>query len=58
VMADQAGDLHRIASELRLHAQFEESGLSVAGGRGHSGPREPRPGRRSSHRRRGRTRAR
>ena len=35
VMADQAGDLHRIASELRLHAQFEESGLSVAGGRGH-----------------------
>ncbi len=58
VMADQAGDLHRIASELRLHAQFEESGLSVAGGRGHSGPRAPRPGRRSSHRRRGRTRAR
>ena len=58
VMADQAGDLQRIASELRLHAQFEESGLSVAGGRGHghAAPRPPRAGRRSSHRRRGRAR--
>ena len=41
VMADQARDVGRIAAELRLHAQFAESGLSAGGGRGHS---KPRPG--------------
>ncbi len=39
VMHEQAHDIGRIASDLRLHAQFEESGLSAAGGRGHGRPR-------------------
>jgi ATP-dependent RNA helicase RhlE len=39
VMRDQAHDVGRIADELRLHAQFAESGLSAAGGRSHSRPR-------------------
>ena len=39
----------KIADELRLHAQFEESGLSAAGGRGHSRPRPSRGPRRSGH---------
>ncbi len=56
VMRDQAHDVGRIASELRLHAQFAESGLSAAGGRDHSRPR-PRSGpRRAAHRRAGRAR--
>ena len=56
VMRDQAHDVGRIASELRLHAQFAESGLSAAGGRDHSRPR-PRGGpRRAAHRRAGRAR--
>ena len=44
VMAEQARDVKRIAHDLRLHAQFEQSGLSQAGGREH---RRPQPGRRS-----------
>ncbi len=39
VMHEQAHEIGRIASDLRLHAQFEESGLSAAGGRGHGRPR-------------------
>jgi ATP-dependent RNA helicase RhlE len=52
VMADQARDVGRIADELRLHAQFAESGLSAGGGRGHSKPRPASRGRgrRRSHR--------
>jgi ATP-dependent RNA helicase RhlE len=56
VMHDQAHDVGRIASELRLHAQFEESGLSAAGGRGHSRPRPRAGSRRAAHRRAGRAR--
>ena len=46
VMNDQAHDVSRIADELRLHAQFAESGLSAAGGRSHS---RPRPKQQASH---------
>jgi ATP-dependent RNA helicase RhlE len=46
VMRDQAHDVGRIADELRLHAQFAESGLSAAGGRSHS---RPRPKQQASH---------
>jgi ATP-dependent RNA helicase RhlE len=58
VMRDQAHDVGRIASELRLHAQFAESGLSDAGGRGHTRPRAKSGPRRAAHRRAGRTRGR
>ena len=40
VLADQANDVGKIAHALRLHAQFEESGLSSAGGRSHQRPRQ------------------
>jgi ATP-dependent RNA helicase RhlE len=56
VMHDQARDVGRIASELRLHAQFEQSGLSAAGGRGHGRPRPKSGPRRAAHRRAGRVR--
>ena len=49
VMHDQAHDVGKIAHELRLHAQFEQSGLSAAGGRGHGKPRPSRGPRRSGH---------
>ena len=42
VMADQARDIGRIAHALRLHAQFEQSGLSDAGGRDHRRPQRRR----------------
>jgi ATP-dependent RNA helicase RhlE len=51
VMHDQARDVGRIASELRLHAQFAESGLSAAGGRDHTRPRSKGGTRRAAHRR-------
>ena len=54
VMHDQAHDVGRIASELRLHAQFAESGLSAAGGRDHRRPRAKGGPRRAAHRRAGR----
>ncbi|HEV3375673.1 MAG TPA: DEAD/DEAH box helicase [Thermoleophilaceae bacterium] len=50
VTGDQAATVGRIASELRLHAQFAQSGLSEAGGRTHS---RPRGSRRRGGRRRG-----
>jgi ATP-dependent RNA helicase RhlE len=50
VMHDQAHDVGRIASELRLHAQFAESGLSAAGGRDHRRPRPKSGSRRTAHR--------
>ena len=46
VMADQAHDVGRIAHALRLHAQFEQSGLSDAGGRDHRRPQRRRNRRR------------
>ena len=54
VMHDQAHDVGRIASELRLHAQFAESGLSAAGGRDHRRPRQKGGPRRAAHRHAGR----
>jgi ATP-dependent RNA helicase RhlE len=48
VTGEQAASVGKIASELRLHAQFAQSGLREAGGRSHSGG--PR---RSGARRRG-----
>jgi ATP-dependent RNA helicase RhlE len=58
VMSEQAGDVGRIAADLRLHAQFAESGLSAAGGRGHGRPRAKGGSRRAAHRRAGRARGR
>jgi superfamily II DNA/RNA helicase len=58
VMGDQVRDVGRIASDLRLHAQFAESGLSAAGGRGHRTPRSKRGPRRSPHPRGSRARGR
>jgi ATP-dependent RNA helicase RhlE len=58
VMRDQAHDVGRIASDLRLHAQFAESGLSTAGGRAHGGPRPKRGPRRPPHPRGSRARGR
>jgi superfamily II DNA/RNA helicase len=58
VMRDQANEVGRLASDLRLHAQFAESGLSAAGGRGHGGPPPKRGPRRAPHPRASRTRGR
>ncbi len=49
VTREQAADVGKIAHELRLHAQFAQSGLSEAGGRSHSrsnggSPSRPRGG--------------
>jgi ATP-dependent RNA helicase RhlE len=44
VTGEQATTVGKIASELRLHAQFAQSGLSEAGGRSHSRPSGSRPG--------------
>jgi ATP-dependent RNA helicase RhlE len=49
VTGEQAASVAKIASELRLHAQFAQSGLSEAGGRTHARPR-------GQHRRGGRRR--
>jgi ATP-dependent RNA helicase RhlE len=38
VTGEQRGTVGKIASELRLHAQFAQSGMSEAGGRAHSRP--------------------
>jgi ATP-dependent RNA helicase RhlE len=58
VMHDQAQDVGRIASDLRLHAQFAESGLSAGGGRSHGAPRPKRGPRRAPHPRTRRARGR
>jgi superfamily II DNA/RNA helicase len=42
VTGEQAATVGQIASELRLHAQFAQSGISEAGGRRHSRPRGAR----------------
>jgi superfamily II DNA/RNA helicase len=46
VTGEQATTVGKIASELRLHAQFAQSGLSESGGRSHSRPRGRGPRRR------------
>jgi ATP-dependent RNA helicase RhlE len=46
VTGEQAATIGKIASELRLHSQFAQSGLSEAGGRTHSRPRRSRRRRR------------
>jgi superfamily II DNA/RNA helicase len=56
VTGEQATTVGRIASELRLHAQFAQSGFSDAGGRSHSrtsGSRRGSASRRGGGRRRG-----
>jgi ATP-dependent RNA helicase RhlE len=56
VTGEQATTVGKIASELRLHAQFAQSGFSDAGGRSHSRPSGSRRGsasRRGGGRRRG-----
>jgi ATP-dependent RNA helicase RhlE len=56
VTGEQAITVGKIASELRLHAQFAQSGFSDAGGRSHSRPRSSRrdsASRRGGGRRRG-----
>jgi ATP-dependent RNA helicase RhlE len=58
VMHEQAHDVRRIASDLRLHTQFAESGLSAEGGRGHGAPRPKRGPRRAPHPRTSRVRGR
>jgi ATP-dependent RNA helicase RhlE len=58
VMHDQAQDVGRIASDLRLHAQFAESGLSAEGGRSHGAPPARRGPRRAPHPRGSRARGR
>jgi ATP-dependent RNA helicase RhlE len=64
VTGEQSKVVGKIASELRLHAQFAQSGMSEAGGRMHSRPSggEPRgrkhPGQRGGRGRSGRQRSR
>ena len=56
VTGEQVATVGKIASELRLHAQFAQSGFSDAGGRSHSRPSGSRRGsasRRGGGRRRG-----
>ena len=55
VTGEQSKVVGMIASELRLHAQFAQSGMSEAGGRTHSRPSGPKPQHRQ-HRQRQRSR--
>jgi superfamily II DNA/RNA helicase len=55
VTGEQSKVVGQIASELRLHAQFAQSGMSEAGGRTHSRPRPSGPKR--QHRQRQRSRS-
>jgi ATP-dependent RNA helicase RhlE len=54
VTGEQSQTVGKIASELRLHAQFAQSGMSEAGGRTHSRPSGPK--RRNRQRQRQRSR--
>jgi ATP-dependent RNA helicase RhlE len=42
VTGEQSKVVGKIASDLRLHAQFAQSGMSEAGGRTHSRPSGPK----------------
>jgi superfamily II DNA/RNA helicase len=57
VTGEQSQTVGKIASELRLHAQFAQSGMSEAGGRTHSRPSGPKRHQRQ-HRQRQRQRSR
>jgi ATP-dependent RNA helicase RhlE len=56
VTGEQSQTVGKIASELRLHAQFAQSGMSEAGGRTHSRPSGPKRQQRQ-HRQRQRSRS-
>ena len=56
VTGEQSQTVGKIASELRLHAQFAQSGMSEAGGRTHSRPSGPKRHQRQ-HRQRQRSRS-
>ena len=58
VTGEQSKVVGQIASELRLHAQFAQSGMSEAGGRTHSRPSGPRPQHRQQRQHRQRQRSR
>ncbi|MEA2333506.1 MAG: ATP-dependent helicase RhlE [Thermoleophilaceae bacterium] len=61
VTGEQARDVGKIASDLRLHAQFAQSGMSEAGGRTHGKPggqRSSKPGGRTHAKTDGRMHAR
>jgi superfamily II DNA/RNA helicase len=51
VTGEQSKVVGQIASELRLHAQFAQSGMSEAGGRTHGRPSGPKPQQRQQRRR-------
>jgi superfamily II DNA/RNA helicase len=53
VTREQAATVSAIASELRLHAQFAQTGWSEAGGRGHAAVDAGAPRRGRGNRRRG-----
>ena len=56
VTGEQSKVVGKIASDLRLHAQFAQSGMSEAGGRTHSRPSGPKRHQRQ-HRQRQRQRS-
>jgi ATP-dependent RNA helicase RhlE len=58
VTGEQSKVVGKIASELRLHAQFAQSGMSEAGGRTHSRPSGPKPQHRQQRQHRQRQRSR
>jgi ATP-dependent RNA helicase RhlE len=58
VTGEQSKVVGKIASELRLHAQFAQSGMSEAGGRTHSRPSGPKPQHRNQRQHRQRQRSR
>jgi superfamily II DNA/RNA helicase len=57
VTGEQSTVVGKIASELRLHAQFAQSGMSEAGGRTHSRPSGPKRPHQRQHRQRQRSRS-
>ncbi|MEA2376565.1 MAG: ATP-dependent helicase RhlE, partial [Thermoleophilaceae bacterium] len=58
VTGEQSKVMGQIASDLRLHAQFAQSGISEAGGRTHSRPSGPKPQHRQQRQHRQRQRSR
>ena len=58
VTGEQSKVVGKIASDLRLHAQFAQSGMSEAGGRTHSRPSGPKPQHRNQRQHRQRQRSR
>jgi superfamily II DNA/RNA helicase len=58
VTGEQSKVVGKIASDLRLHAQFAQSGMSEAGGRTHNRPSGPKPPHRQQRQHRQRQRSR